>query len=166
MKTGTITLFALLLAVSPAFSEIGDWHGFMESVGDLDQNGRWDLNDIVILQGYLAGAPKPEGIHLDSLDVNRDGRIDLGDLGDFVIIVMSHPERSRPAPPPRPGWYRVGDVNHDQKIDVADVVVLGEYLARRRGNLDAPLDAADVNEDGRINSEDSKPLQDAAFGAQ
>ncbi len=97
--------------------------------------------------------------------MNRDGRLDLGDLSDFMTMIMSHPRRSRPAPPPRSEWYRVGDLNHDKKINAADVVILEQFLAGG-ARFDAPLDAADTTEDGRINSEDLKSLQDAVGGAR
>ncbi len=48
--------------------------------------------------------------------------------------------------------FKHGDLNGDDKINITDVRLLRSVL--NGGTIDEPLDAADVNADGRIDMQD------------
>ena len=78
------------------------------------------------------------------------------DLCDFYVdSVFSGSEGSTPGPvtPPAP-TYRMGDVNHDDKIDATDRSKMLDFLLAKDDGSGLNMDTADINKDGKVNSVD------------
>jgi hypothetical protein len=67
------------------------------------------------------------------------------------------PEPPKPEPVPVPVLARLGDLNGDGKIDIADRMILTAYL-NDEGEVDAKI--ADLNDDGRIDVADAQILSE------
>ena len=48
--------------------------------GDLNNDGKVDISDAVVVYSYIKGQPTLEGYYLAVADVNKDGKIGMGDL--------------------------------------------------------------------------------------
>ena len=62
---------------------------------------------------------------------------------------------------PEPSFRR-GDVNIDEKVNIADAIFILSYYLKNQPSPDC-LDSADTNDDGQINSEDAKVLLSYLF---
>ena len=60
--------------------------------------------------------------------------------------------------PPAP-TYRMGDVNHDDKIDSSDRSAVLDFILAKNDGADINTDTADINKDGKVNSVDLSMLR-------
>ena len=160
MKSRMYSLFALILflCVGATTADSSQWRGFRHAIGDVDGDGCLSHREPDALLAYVLGGPKPAGTPLFALDVNGDNHIDISDVGALIGIVVARPDPCNPAPEQVSHWYVVGDLNHDQKVDFADFLIGLQYFSGGPTTFEAPLDALDVNEDGRITIADLQAL--------
>ena len=163
MPIRTLALLSALFLTASSFAAVGDWLSFHDGGGDLNRDGWIDPLDLVPLEIYLRSGPKPAGVPIRELDMNGDCRVDWNDFNKFARKLIANPG-PRPAPPLQRHWFVVGDINGDQVVDVADVVMFAEYLTSHRACVEGELDAADANQDGRIDIGDLQELTRAVFG--
>ncbi len=165
-----LTLLPLVLClISPVFSatepERTQRVVIVQARGDLNFDGRLDIADFIILVHYLNGGPPGPNSSLEAMDVNRDDHINIADL-----MLLSHmifgsgsteggdEERTVPAPPTETFHVTFGDINGDFRVDDEDLRLLTAYLDNPRSRVRCPLDACDVNRDGRIDPRDREEL--------
>lgn len=125
------------------------------TLGDVDGNGRINVDDINKLQDYLYGDYKPSSNSLASFlkaaDINENGQVDDKDVDTFVdafIYADSH----------------MGDVNKDGGLSIVDSSTIQKYLVDdERFDINALL-AADVNGDGGVKVTDATMIQKQLIG--
>ena len=90
--------------------------------------GGWTQSGLIIkAQGSTVSGPLP--IEVKSVDINGDGRVDLGDIGDFALDFYSLPVNPR------------SDFTCDGFIDLADIGIIAIHNGHRCLNL--PIDPVD-----------------------
>jgi len=136
--------------------------------GHARDDGRLDLADAIAILDflYLNGPPPP---CMEAADVNDDGRVDLGDAIYLLSYLFAEgpapPEPhlapgqdptpdelngSGPGPPVRVADFLRGEISGDGWVDLSDALVI--LLLLHSGGEPTPycLDAADLDDDGRV----------------
>lgn len=125
------------------------------TLGDVDGNGKINVNDITKLQDYLYRDYKPSNNSLASFlkaaDINEDGKVNNEDVDSFVdafIYADSH----------------LGDVDGNGSIGVTDASDVQRYLAgTKKLDINSIL-AADFYQDGGISVNDATAIQKQVIG--
>ena len=118
-------------------------------MGDINRDGVVDVDDSKRL--LLALFDPEVSYNVSVADMDRDGRIDLGDFTFLNAFVRGN----GPAPESN---ILPGDANGDDELDIADLSTLAEYLTNGGGEV--CMTGADTNRDGRIDVADLWALSD------
>lgn len=111
-------------------------------LGDVNNNGKVNLSDVVDLLKYLSG--ESDLLNENGADLNNDSNIDSADVVQLVKTLYAD-------------GVPVGDLNGDKKLSIEDLALL---KARVGGDVNSgDANEADLNGDGRINSADVKILE-------
>ena len=106
--------------------------------GDVNEDGRTDLLDIIRLQKTMQACD-----YFERADVNQDGKVDDADMALLQEMLQIAPtgEEQQPAP---------ADLNDDGATNILDLIRLKKII------VDAAdyIPEADLNRDGLINAED------------
>lgn len=157
MKTpATVLTVALLslLGTQVAQAAVGDRESYEISPGDFDNDGRYTEADLMVVVRLVFEGHQPHGILLHALDVNGDRQIDPNDAYELAVrVYWGH------RPEPTKISFVRGDVTGDGIVDEKDADRLERAL---KGNVttSGPLDAADANEDRKIDRRDLQLLQE------
>lgn len=84
-------------------------------VGNLNQDSKIDMDDLEILQNYLAGMLKLTVEQQSHADVNQDGDININDVTALQKIINNFSSKK-------------GDINLDGHIDMTDFNLLNQYI--------------------------------------
>lgn len=106
------------------------------TLGDLNQDGKVDASDVVVLRAVIAGG-EPDSEQLAAGDLNGDGRLDAED----VALLMENLE------------ILPGDVNGDGKITPLDIMTMRKSMLND-GDTDAQLAAGDFSGNGKLDALD------------
>ncbi|MEM7163971.1 MAG: dockerin type I domain-containing protein [Planctomycetota bacterium] len=141
--------------------------------GDVNADGRVDMDDEAWLNAYLFTAPPPQLPCLDAADVNDDGQVMISDVVYLLSFLVNNG-----APPPAPGpcvcgpdptpdlvgcgtftcAFLRGDADSDGIVGPMDAAFINAFLFAA-GPAPACMDAADANDDGQIDVSDVLLIQ-------
>lgn len=126
-------------------------------LGDVDENGKVDVNDSLFIAQYVEGKRIFTSAQLITADVNKDGKVStndakivsLYDVGKFTSFPVN---------------VKVGDIDKSGKITSGDALLVTQYLAGTK-TFDAIQEAAaDVNNDNQITKADADAILSASVG--
>jgi hypothetical protein len=148
-----VCLFSLA-AATPAFAAKAGSNGETLSFtrGDLNDDGAVNFEDLILAIEYFEGRGRLPVI--ETLDVLDDGEFTESDLFGLAHIASVPgsgflPERMQ---------IMRGDLNDDGSVDLADSRILEAYLEHGGRIRDTALDAADLDNNGVIDSRDMASL--------
>ena len=153
-------------------------------LGDVDLNGSVTLEDLNLLNNYLAKTVSLQDLQLTASDVNSDGLISVGDVENIRLYLNGHNAGSEylskigttlvcpkdytlknelcikeTIKDASKASYSKGDVNLDGKIDDKDIELLNKYLNKDVTFTNIQLKVADFNENDNIDINDLNELK-------
>ena len=134
----------------------------IQSIGDVNNDGTYDISDLVALMAFLYQGGSAPPI-MSNADVNGDCVIDtndvvlMADAGGNVELFVD----CTCIAPTSCVTQNPGDFNSDGTFTIADMIFFAQYL--QGGQAPFPLANADANGDCIINVGDSKLLNDFLF---
>jgi hypothetical protein len=137
---------ALLLDKVNTGIKNGEISGF--PYGDVNGDGAVNGKDLQIVVGYNNGETTITIGEKERADIDKNGVVDKKDediLRDLIGLTS--------------GGNTKGDLNFDSMINVADLVLLDDYLKGKTEFTAEQKSAADMNSDGSINATDLAILQ-------
>lgn len=108
------------------------------SLGDLDDDGEVSLKDRLVLLDIIAGKLEPVGTAIQAADLNKDGKIDTGDIEVLVLVIVN----------------ARGDINEDGNVDLQDYALSREAVVERVTLSSAQFIIADINKDNAVDAFD------------
>lgn len=109
-------------------------------IGDTNMDGNIEADDVSIIENYILEKTTLTIDQMTLADYNKDGKIDNTDANGLAKLIASN--------------YEVGDINMDGKINMLDVRLLNSYLSKTKDFNTVQKLLADINKDGRINTND------------
>ena len=157
--------FKKLLSVALAVSMLGTSSAIFTAnakettsykLGDVNLDGKIDINDLNKLQDYLYDNYKPSAdntaVFARVADINRDGAVNEKDVDEFVDSLI-YADKS------------FGDVNKDETLSVADATYIQKYLVGNTEEFDfSQTLSADYNKDNAISIVDATAIQKQLVG--
>lgn len=157
--------FKKLLSVALAVSMLGTSSAMFTAnakettsykLGDVNLDGKIDINDLNKLQDYLYDNYKPSAdntaVFARVADINRDGAVNEKDVDEFVDSLI-YADKS------------FGDVNKDETLSVADATYIQKYLVGNTEEFDfSQTLSADYNKDNAISIVDATAIQKQLVG--
>ena len=146
---GILSLGSTLRAAGPTLERVEQMRAMMRALpdgavplyvlGDLNEDGKVDREDLRILTEYIASQEKnaPAPPHLRCIaagDVNRDGKVDSVDLAMLKDWLTRVPELSAPAlywSPDLPCWYSrltIATMTQSHPGESMPVILIGDGL--------------------------------------
>lgn len=154
-------------------------------LGDVNQDGVVDNNDLDLLNKYLAKTVDLSEIQLMAADVNSDGILSVGDAENIRLYVTGHNSGSEylskigvaivcpkeytdknnvcvkeTIVDAKYANYKRGDINLDGVINTADLELLGKYLKKQANLNTVQINVADYNNNGFVDNNDLYELED------
>lgn len=148
------------LLSSTYFIEVGK-----DKQGDVNGDGFMDLTDVEEIAKSLL--PNGKTIETSKGDITGDGKVDLYDAIEMAKVLYKtdynddgYSEVQLEQASAINYEYKLGDVNSDGEVNVADVVALNMYIMNKDANplTQTQIKAADVVNDGVIDTSDSALL--------
>lgn len=157
--------FKKLLSVALAVSMLGTSSAMFTAnakettsykLGDVNLDGKIDINDLNKLQDYLYDNYKPSAdntaVFARVADINRDGAVNEKDVDEFVDSLI-YADKS------------FGDVNKDETLSVADATYIQKYLVGDTEELSfRQFLNGDYNKDNAISIVDATAIQKQLVG--
>lgn len=157
--------FKKLLSVALAVSMLGTSSAIFTAsakettnykLGDVNLDGKIDINDLNKLQDYIFGDFKPSvnntAVFARVADINVDGVVDEKDVDEFVDSYIYADNN-------------FGDVNKDETLSVADATYIQKYLVGNTEEFDfSQTLSADYNKDNAISIVDATAIQKQLVG--
>lgn len=158
--------FKKLLSVALAVSMLGTSSAMLTAnaeettsykLGDINLDGKIDINDLNKLQDYIFGDFKPTAdnivVFARVADINRDGAVDENDVDEFVDSLIYSDNH-------------FGDVDNDWTLSVTDATYIQKYLV---GNTEEftfrQILNGDYNKDNAISIVDATAIQKQLVGS-
>lgn len=116
--------------------------------GDVNLDGKVDSEDVNSLNKYLNKDVTFSNIQLKVADFNENGTIDINDLNELKKHLDSDNNDSA----------YTGDINLNGIVDANDVILLDKYIKKQIELTSKQLKYADVNSDGKVDSNDTEAL--------
>ena len=115
-------------------------------LGDINLDGKLDINDVSLLQNMLNGVVKANKVQSNLCDINKDSVIDNKD----IVALRSKIGGSTK--------YKKGDVNLDGKVSHEDVTIIENYVLKLTELTIDQLNYADYNGDSVVDNKDANSL--------
>ena len=157
--------FKKLLSVALAVSMLGTSSAMLTAnaeettsykLGDVNLDGKIDINDLNKLQDYIFGDFKPTAdntaVFARVADINRDGAVDENDVDEFVDSLIYSDNY-------------FGDVDNDWTLSVTDATYIQKYLVGDTEDLSfRQILNGDYNKDNSISVVDATEIQKQLVG--
>lgn len=157
--------FKKLLSVALAVSMLGTSSAMLTAnaeettsykLGDVNLDGKIDINDLNKLQDYIFGDFKPTAdntaVFARVADINRDGAVDENDVDEFVDSLIYSDNY-------------FGDVDNDWSLSVTDATYIQKYLVGDTEDLSfRQILNGDYNKDNSISVVDATEIQKQLVG--
>lgn len=157
--------FKKLLSVALAVSMLGTSSAMLTAnaeettsykLGDVNLDGKIDINDLNKLQDYIFGDFKPTAdntaVFARVADINRDGTVDENDVDEFVDSLIYSDNY-------------FGDVDNDWSLSVTDATYIQKYLVGDTEDLSfRQILNGDYNKDNSISVVDATEIQKQLVG--
>lgn len=157
--------FKKLLRVALAVSMLGTSSAMLTAnaeettsykLGDVNLDGKIDINDLNKLQDYIFGDFKPTAdntaVFARVADINRDGAVDENDVDEFVDSLIYSDNY-------------FGDVDNDWSLSVTDATYIQKYLVGDTEDLSfRQILNGDYNKDNSISVIDATEIQKQLIG--
>lgn len=157
--------FKKLLSVALAVSMLGTSSAMLTAnaeettsykLGDVNLDGKIDINDLNKLQDYIFGDFKPSvsntAVFARVADINRDGAVDEKDVDEFVDSLIYSDNY-------------FGDVDNDWSLTVTDATYIQKYLVGDTEDLSfRQILNGDYNKDNAISVVDATEIQKQLVG--
>ena len=157
--------FKKLLSVALAVSMLGTSSAIFTAnaeettnykLGDVNLDGKIDINDLNKLQDYIFGDFKPTAdntaVFARVADINRDGAVDENDVDEFVDSLIYSDNY-------------FGDVDNDWSLTVTDATYIQKYLVGDTEDLSfRQILNGDYNKDNSISVVDATEIQKQLVG--
>lgn len=157
--------FKKLLSVALAVSMLGTSSAMLTAnaegttsykLGDVNLDGKIDINDLNKLQDYIFGDFKPTAdntaVFARVADINRDGAVDENDVDEFVDSLIYSDNY-------------FGDVDNDWSLTVTDATYIQKYLVGDTEDLSfRQILNGDYNKDNSISVVDATEIQKQLVG--
>ncbi|MDD4375945.1 MAG: dockerin type I repeat-containing protein, partial [Clostridia bacterium] len=115
------------------------------SFGDVNEDGRVSIKDVIYLSQHLENIRNLSPQALKNADVNNDGLVNSVDIVLLRQYLVANYESL-----PITDYVIYGDVNEDGRVSIKDVISLLQYLENIRNLSPQALKNADVNNDGSV----------------
>ena len=154
-------------------------------LGDVNQDGVVDNNDLELLNKYLAKTVDLSDIQLMAADVNSDGILSVGDAENIRLYVTGHNSGSEylskigvaivcpkeytdknnvcvkeTVVDAKHANYKRGDINLDGNINTTDLDLLSKYLKKQANLNTVQINVADYNDNGFVDNNDLYELEE------
>ena len=96
--------------------------------GDYNSDGKTDVNDVTILQMFIAGGYKFSDLKTLSADIDGDGLVMVTDV-TYLQIHIANGEDSTLIDITNKAWFDAADMDGDGNLDVIDATALQIYIA-------------------------------------
>ena len=157
--------FKKLLSVALAVSMLGTSSAMLTAnaeettsykLGDVNLDGKIDINDLNKLRDYIFGDFKPTAdntaVFARVADINRDGAVDENDVDEFVDSLIYSDNY-------------FGDVDNDWSLSVTDATYIQKYLVGDTEDLSfRQILNGDYNKDNSISVVDATEIQKQLVG--
>ena len=158
--------FKKLLSVALAVTMLGTGSAMLTAnaeetasykLGDVNLDGKIDINDLNKLHDYIFGDFKPSvsntAVFARVADINRDGVVDEKDVDEFVDSLIYSDNY-------------FGDVDNDQSLSVTDATYIQKYLVGDTEDLSfRQILNGDYNKDNAISVVDATAIQKQLVGS-
>ena len=128
------------------------------SIGDVDENGKVDINDVTLIQNYLNGSLTLTELQKKAADVNGDNIVNLEDA-KLIQQKIVDKKVEFTAETKEVSSNMLGDVNGNGILEISDATLIQKYVAGSSNLTDSQKKLADVDGDGNITSIDAELIQ-------
>jgi hypothetical protein len=118
--------------------------------GDANGDGDFNVADVTFLSQYLAGARTM--LYVDNADMTRDGRLDQTDVDLMLDALFEDSDNEMK-----------GDVNENGLVNIEDVVMLSNYLSKKKNVQPMNMNNADFDDNGKVEWKDLVGLVNELF---
>lgn len=155
-KLLSVALAVTMLGTSSAIFTANAEETTSYKLGDVNLDGKIDINDLNKLQDYIFGDFKPSvnntAVFARVADINRDGAVDEKDVDEFVDSLIYSDKY-------------FGDVDNNWSLTVADATYIQKYLVGDTEDLSfRQILNGDYNKDNAISVVDATEIQKQLVG--
>ena len=155
-KLLSVALAVTMLGTSSAMLTANAEETASYKLGDVNLDGKIDIDDLNKLQDYIFGDFKPSvsntAVFARVADINVDGAVDEKDVDEFVDSLIYSDNY-------------FGDVDNDQSLSVADATYIQKYLVGDTEDLSfRQILNGDYNKDNAISVVDATEIQKQLVG--
>ena len=155
-KLLSVALAVTMLGTSSAMLTANAEETASYKLGDVNLDGKIDIDDLNKLQDYIFGDFKPTAdnttVFARVADINVDGAVDENDVDEFVDSLIYSDNY-------------FGDVDNDQSLSVADATYIQKYLVGDTEDLSfRQILNGDYNKDNAISVVDATEIQKQLVG--